>query len=198
MNYKIYKLFYVLVAILNLIWIKNRHLYSIREVLITIIFSFSFLAIGCCIRLIGNTADFCTAMHKMVRIVFIYYCYVLYAVLISKDLVFQRDYGNSLNLIPFRTILQEFNFSLNLLGNLFGNILLFIPLGIMLPVLWGGFKRFYIGVPVICSFSLLVEVVQYCTHSGSSDIDDIILNTIGGFIGLIMYKVVNQIIKIRK
>jgi len=38
--------------------------------------------------------------------------------------------------------------------------------------------------------SLLVELIQLVTKVGSFDVDDIILNTIGGAIGYIVYKVV--------
>lgn len=140
--------------------------------------------------------DLHTAVRQTVWAIFVYYCFVLYAVLISRGLVFRRDYGSTLNLIPFRMISQELDsFSLRFSSNLFGNIILFIPLGIMLPVLRDGFKRIYICVPVICFFSFFVEVIQYLTHSGSADVDDIILNTAGGLIGFVLYKIGSLIIQ---
>lgn len=193
---KLYKWSYVVVIILNLIWIINRYVFSIREAFITILISFIILAVGCLLRLTGKSVDFHTAVRQLVRAALIYYCFVLYAVLISKNLVFQRDYGNILNLIPFRTISQELDgFSLRLFGNLVGNIILFIPLGIMLPAVKDGFQKFYICIPVICVFSLFVEMIQYLTRSGSADIDDMILNTVGGLIGFTLYKIVSQMIR---
>lgn len=162
----------------------------------TIVISFVILAAGCLLRLRGKSVDLCTAVRQLVRAALIYYCFVLYAVLISRNLVFQRDYGNTWNLMPFRTISRELDgFSLRLFGNLVGNIILFIPLGMMLPVVRDGFKKFYICIPVICALSFFVELIQYLTHSGSADIDDMILNTVGGLIGFILCKIVTQVVK---
>lgn len=47
---KTYKLSYVVVVILNLIWILNRYVFSIREALLTIIISVIVLAAGCFLR----------------------------------------------------------------------------------------------------------------------------------------------------
>lgn len=150
---KTYKLSYVVVVILNLIWILNRYVFSIREALLTIIISVIVLAAGCFLRRMGKTVDLHTAVRQTVWAIFVYYCFVLYAVLISRGLVFRRDYGSTLNLIPFRC------------------------------------------VPVICFFSFFVEVIQYLTHSGSADVDDIILNTAGGLIGFVLYKIGSLIIQ---
>ena len=103
----------------------------------------------------------------------------------------QRRFGRNTMVIS-----QELDgFSLRLFGNLVGNIILFIPLGIMLPAVKDGFQKFYICIPVICVFSLFVEMIQYLTRSGSADIDDMILNTVGGLIGFTLYKIVSQMIR---
>ena len=43
--------------------------------------------------------------------------------------------------------------------------------------------------------SLFIEVVQYVFALGATDVDDIILNLIGGFIGLIIFKIAEKIFK---
>ena len=72
--------------------------------------------------------------------------------------------------------------------NLFGNILLFIPYGVFLPGLFKGMRKFWktmlLGIVTI----VFVELTQIITLRGSCDIDDLILNTIGIFIGYIMYR----------
>lgn len=40
--------------------------------------------------------------------------------------------------------------------------------------------------------SLFIEVVQYVFALGATDVDDIILNLIGGFIGLIIFKIAEK------
>lgn len=71
--------------------------------------------------------------------------------------------------------------------NLFGNVICFMPLGFVLPVLrprrWGFFR-------VAClSFlaSVLVEIIQLVTKLGSCDVDDVILNTCGGMAGWLLF-----------
>ncbi|MGE8077625.1 VanZ family protein [Peribacillus loiseleuriae] len=94
------------------------------------------------------------------------------------------------NLVPFSTI--SLYFKLLATGyyyawftNFWGNILAFMPFGFLIPLL---FKRFYIVKTVITSSmaSLLVESLQLSFRIGSFDVDDIILNTIGGLCGYLI------------
>ena len=70
-----------------------------------------------------------------------------------------------------------------------GNILAFMPLGFFSPILFRR-KRYFIIVVFISGFvSLTVEILQYSLVVGNFDVDDIILNTLGGFIGYIIFRV---------
>ncbi|WP_010532494.1 VanZ family protein [Lentibacillus jeotgali] len=98
--------------------------------------------------------------------------------------------GASHNFVPFSTIeTYLFNFkSYNLMTwfyNTFGNILLFIPMGILLPILIA--KRIKFSLSVIPLFSLTIETLQYFTQLGVFDVDDIILNTLGGYLGFLIF-----------
>jgi len=67
--------------------------------------------------------------------------------------------------------------------NLAGNVLLFMPLGFFLPLLRpqsNGAVR--VGAAVAGS-SLLLEVIQLLTGLGGFDVDDLILNVLGGLMG---------------
>lgn len=71
--------------------------------------------------------------------------------------------------------------------NLVGNIVVFMPLGFFLPLLWRGFDR---ALPVAAFgflFSLTIEIIQYPLHRGS-DVDDIWLNTLGCLLGYLLYR----------
>lgn len=75
-------------------------------------------------------------------------------------------------------------------GNLFGmvaNTILFIPLGAFLPSLWSKFERglntFLLGF----SLSLVIELLQLL-NARATDIDDLIMNTLGTVIGFLIYK----------
>lgn len=69
------------------------------------------------------------------------------------------------------------------------NILLFIPFGYMLPCIFGKLQKALWGV-VLIGFvcSLLTEVVQLVTHLGWFDLDDLLNNTIGCVLGVILYR----------
>jgi glycopeptide antibiotics resistance protein len=71
--------------------------------------------------------------------------------------------------------------------NLVGNIVIFIPLGTYL-LLFKKDKRVSTNLLFIFIVSLCVEIIQGIFNLGTSDIDDIILNCLGGLIGILAYK----------
>ncbi len=95
------------------------------------------------------------------------------------------------NLIPFKVLFVTYNEVIvkgninHFLINFLGNIIVFIPFGFFIPLLWkvSNKKVVFIG---FC-FSLFIEISQlFLTRY--TDVDDLILNTIGVLIGLFMYK----------
>ena len=77
-------------------------------------------------------------------------------------------------------------------ANLFGNILIFVPYGFFVSMAGrtrGFFKTFFFSM----FLSLVVETVQLVTRVGSFDVDDILLNTIGGVLGYILFTICNRI-----
>jgi glycopeptide antibiotics resistance protein len=99
----------------------------------------------------------------------------------------------SVNIIPFHTFYQYIFTSANVsdwgsvsLLNLSANLLLFSPIGFFVPLIWPKFKSFrkvvYLGLSITC----LIEFVQFFIGR-STDIDDVILNTLGVFIGYGIY-----------
>lgn len=92
------------------------------------------------------------------------------------------------NLTPFRTILQyaegiqHYNFE-SWFFNLFGNVLFFVPLGFLLPILFVHARRFLLMMIWTLIVSLFIELTQLGARLGVFDIDDLILNVLGGAIG---------------
>lgn len=90
------------------------------------------------------------------------------------------------NLIPFHTIrayIAHGNATLALV-NLVGNVVVFIPLGLLPPLLWERWRNFRgVLLPVLCSLG--VELTQIFTGR-SVDVDDLILNTLGGLLGWLL------------
>ena len=98
------------------------------------------------------------------------------------------------NFVPFETIMRYINyaqyFNMNLIiVNLLGNLLIFTPMGFLLPLLARRFRRVWPILFVGFFSSLAVETIQFIFRVGSSDIDDLILNTVGAWLGYLAYKV---------
>ena len=78
-------------------------------------------------------------------------------------------------------------------NNLLGNILLFIPLGFLLPLLVKRFRNIFLIVLTGFLLSVFYECVQLLTGIGIFDVDDMILNTFGTLIGAIIFYILNKL-----
>ena len=74
------------------------------------------------------------------------------------------------------------------LKNFLGNILVFIPLGVFLPLLFRRQRRFLLFLLTVTAAVCLVELIQYFTQLGSLDIDDLILNLPGACLGWLLWR----------
>jgi len=94
------------------------------------------------------------------------------------------------NLVPFREISRSLHsLSNNDILNLFGNVAIFIPLGILLGFMFhhkakAGMK--IVGYAFFVSLSL--ESAELLIRIGQFDVDDILLNSLGGFLGFVIYR----------
>lgn len=68
------------------------------------------------------------------------------------------------------------------------NILLFVPFGYLLPLIWHKADRWWRILLLGFSASLIIELLQLVTRLGYADVDDLINNTFGAMIGWIIYK----------
>jgi glycopeptide antibiotics resistance protein len=131
--------------------------------------------------------------YSKIRILLLLYTIALIILLFFRpiDQIYQ-----SINLVPFSTIPFYLSGKVNGLisfYNLGANIGLFIPFGIFLKVkIRSIFPLFYI--PIL--FISLIELLQYFTMRGSLDIDDLILNVLGFFLGYLVYPFFTKIFKV--
>lgn len=102
-----------------------------------------------------------------------------------------------------RTMTEEARYDLNMIdvyriafeGNsvfmtqLIGNVLLFVPFGILVPVCFRRARGVLKMVAVSFMFSLFIETTQLYTHTGLFELVDLLNNTTGGFIGYLIFKV---------
>lgn len=126
----------------------------------------------------------------------------LYVVLMVYFLFFAESMGRTqavqeyhYNLQPFKEIHRYLAYW-EILGlytvflNLAGNILAFVPFGLFFPFLSRKNRSLWKVTLISFEVSLLVEVIQLVTKVGSCDVDDMILNTLGGLIGCVCFKIV--------
>jgi glycopeptide antibiotics resistance protein len=80
---------------------------------------------------------------------------------------------------------------------IYTNIVLFAPMGILLPCIFHSLSKFRKFLIVILIILISVEIGQWLTRSGSCDIDDIILNLIGAvvFYGLWNLSITQKILR---
>lgn len=129
----------------------------------------------------------------------LYSIFIFYLVILCGILFRTRHSFRSINIVPFRTIISYLSGSDILLrafslSNVLGNIVLFIPLGVYFT-LFSHDKKIYKNVLLVFLISLSVEVVKYLFKIGIGDIDDVILNCFGGFIGIAAYRILLLLFK---
>lgn len=107
------------------------------------------------------------------------------------------SYGgfSGVNLIPFHFVREIYVQAVGkgdtayFIINFLGNIGIFTPIGLMLPLLWRikGWQVVLMGAGI----SLFIEVAQLFLPR-STDIDDLILNTVGVIVGLFCYRLLRK------
>jgi glycopeptide antibiotics resistance protein len=72
--------------------------------------------------------------------------------------------------------------------NSFGNILCFVPFGILFPIVFSKKQSFVKTVLIGMLFSINIETLQFLLETGVSDIDDVFFNTCGAVLGYLIYR----------
>ena len=94
-----------------------------------------------------------------------------------------------INLIPFVYLLDYEN-EAHMIFNVFGNILMFVPTGILLPVLYKRLDKYYKVIGTGFLISLAIEILQLPFADRTSDVDDLLMNTLGVATGYVLYMIV--------
>lgn len=106
----------------------------------------------------------------------------------AEDAVRRINSGEGINLIPFRTIAGFLGHCPTdiFLVNIVGNIVMFIPWGFGLPLLWKKQQKVFRVARNALTLPLFIEACQLFIGRGV-DVDDLILNFAGGCIGAALY-----------
>ncbi len=141
----------------------------------------------------------------------IYMLFFAYIIIMIYLLFIQRIGGNSTgtyfeqiaqnyNFTPFETIslfiavLKNSSSDGSLIAysiiNLVGNVVMFIPLGYFLPILFIRMRKFWSFFITELFIIVLIEGIQLVTLLGKCDIDDLLLNSVGASLGYIIYAII--------
>ena len=124
--------------------------------------------------------------------------FVLYIIFIIYFLIFSDWYGRTgemqeyhYNLVLFKEIKRFWEYRdqvgmFAMFTNLFGNVIIFMPFGFFMPMA-SKYRSLFSTVFYSFALSLCVETFQLVTKVGSFDVDDLLLNTIGGLAGYILF-----------
>lgn len=114
---------------------------------------------------------------------------------IFSDLTLIEYVKRSSNIVPFQTISTYitaiFDGSMNRdipIKNLLGNLILFLPFGVYLPIFIRKANRVSVFFIIMVLMLVLVEFMQLVTRRGSFDIDDFLLNMLGALLGFSIWK----------
>ena len=77
--------------------------------------------------------------------------------------------------------------------NLFGSLLLFLPMGVLLPALFDKMKRLLPFLLTQFCTIVVLEAAQLFTTTGFFDIDDILLGLVGAVLGWCFYVFIHRI-----
>lgn len=143
-----------------------------------------------------------------VNMLFIYFLYLAQMTIFPLNIGIHLE--RRVSLIPFKTIMRFIPILLRdgLISNslrphlnsgainIVGNIAVFIPVGILIPLISRRVSTFKVTILLGFTASLVIEILQFLFAEGRiMDIDDLILNTLGVAVGWVVYKSIKYFIK---
>jgi glycopeptide antibiotics resistance protein len=136
-----------------------------------------------------DTNDHSSKNRLTIALFTVYLAALCWILLFKLGVQFSYMGNRSINLIPFRTVL---------IGNgeidvpeIILNVLIFVPLGVYAGMLYSGWTF----IRKIFSFflvSLIIEGLQFILGAGAFDTTDLITNTLGGLVGLMIFTAIQK------
>ena len=163
-------------------------LYNIIGNTLPMIVLFSLVMILYRIICVIITKEKTNAFKELKMLIYIIYCFLLFKLVTTTDF---ESYSN--NFIPFKEMFRYSLTSKLFYRNVIGNILLFVP--------FGYFVSYYCKLPSV-KYNLLITVITSTSIETiqsaigrSFDIDDIILNVIGGVCGYVIFLITKKLLR---
>lgn len=191
---------YLSALALNVFWLLRGDGLSVDQQMLIPVLSAAAAGVGVFLRTryLGKTGKR-AYRSRALWVLLVYYLAILSVLLFFGGLFHvDRAWGSAVNLEPFYTIRRFFihyrrTGSLSSLSNLLGNIVILVPLGVLLPVMFRPLRRFWLTLPLLALFSVGVEVIQWRFGVGIADVDDSILNFAGAAAGYMVTRLCQMI-----
>ena len=147
---------------------------------------------------IKNRYTFRLQRRNVRQLFLMYACALLYVVFLTPNRYMGEIYTP--NLLPFVGSALRIHkpagehfwaYYIEYWGNIFGNVILFVPFGFLLSLLYPRLRGFHV-VLLGCCTSLCIELTQLLLMIGVCDVDDVLLNTIGALCGVWLWKMIGK------
>lgn len=132
--------------------------------------------------------------QNITKVLLAVYCFVLvWIILFKMNMDFSViGYYRNINLIPFKgSVITNGRIST---AEIMLNVLIFVPFGVYISMLKEDWNFICKAAPVFCT-SLSFEVLQYVLGIGATDITDLLGNTLGGIIGILLFGLLSKLLK---
>lgn len=133
--------------------------------------------------------------REVLMLVFFMFLIGLYSQAITGSFSIKNINISKINVVPFKIFIDTYkevfvNGNINyFLISFLGNIGMFIPIGLLVPTIWKLKDKTIILIGFLISLS--IEISQLFLNRGT-DIDDLIFNTLGTIMGLMIYKIISK------
>lgn len=160
--------------------------------------------IWCFIRIICAVKNKGVNCKRELQLILVYICIIVVARFVFfpfskvngeiQPLVFEitKAFPFRINWIPFVNLF-DYSEKRDILINVIGNTAMFIPVGIVWPIVYKKLNTHKKIISAGIGFSLCIEILQLPFYDRVTDIDDLILNSIGFIIGYLLYIMVSRI-----
>ena len=121
--------------------------------------------------------------------------FFLYLLMVSYVTVFSRKgHVQTDILLSFDSIQEAINrHSLEPLQHLWLNIVMFVPFGALFAAIHPSFARLSVVLPLGMLLTTIIETTQLLMRNGQCDLEDLVANTVGACLGLLLFKLIRRI-----
>ena len=112
-----------------------------------------------------------------------YLCFVVTITIVSRN----QSLNAQFNYILFWSYKAIASGNISLIAQVFWNVVLFIPMGILLMLILTHKNKWIITISIGIIISMTIELIQLISHRGLFEFDDIIHNSLGTIIGVGIY-----------